>query len=301
MRRAILTGATGALGTALIKELVGNGIEVLVLCHRESRRNENIPPHPLVELKMCNLDELEALRNDTGKMYDVFYHLAWMGTSGVGRNDMYLQNKNIKYALDAVKIAHRFGCQTFIGAGSQAEYGRTTDKLSPDTATFPDMGYGYAKLCAGQMTRDYAHQLGMRHIWTRVLSVYGPNDGAQSMVMSTINKLRLNEIPQFTKAEQIWDYLYSGDAARAFYLLGEKGRDGMTYVLGSGKPRMLAEYIKDIRDMVNPSCALGIGAIPYGENPVMYLCADVSALEEDCGWSAEVDFRDGIKKIMVDT
>ena len=124
MKRAIITGATGSVGTALIKELVSNDVEVLVLCREGSKRNDNILKHPLVEKIYCSLDELEHLENDTGKVYDVFYHFAWQGTTGASRNDMYLQNKNVKYTLDAVGAAHRFGCHTFIGAGSQAEYGR---------------------------------------------------------------------------------------------------------------------------------------------------------------------------------
>ena len=80
---------------------------------------------------------------------------------------MHLQNKNVEYALDAVEAAKRFGCHTFIGAGSQAEYGRVEGLLKPDTPTFPEMGYGIAKLCAGHMTRKHAYQLGMNHIWVR--------------------------------------------------------------------------------------------------------------------------------------
>lgn len=118
---------------------------------------------------------------------------------------MYLQNKNVKYALDAVGVAKRFGYKKFIGARSQAEYGRFGGKLRPDTQTFPEMRYGYAKLCAGQMTREYAHQIGLEHNWVRILSVYGPNDYAQSMVMSAINKLQNGKIPQFTKGGQMWD------------------------------------------------------------------------------------------------
>lgn len=55
-----------------------------------------------------------------------------------------------------------------------------------------------------------------------------------------------------TKGEQLWDYLYSRDAARALRLLGKNGRDGKVYVLGSGNARPLAEYIKIIRDIVAP-------------------------------------------------
>ena len=298
MRSAVISGATGAIGTALTKKLVNEGVKVLILCRKDSKRTQNIIESPLVKVKYCALDELSSLTNDTGEEYDVFYHFAWMGAAGPGRHDMYLQNENVKFALDAVEAAKRFGCKTFIGAGSQAEYGRVEGLLRPDTPTFPEMGYGYAKLCAGQMTRDYAHQLGLQHVWTRILSVYGPNDGAQSMVMSTINKLRNGETPQFTKGEQMWDYLYSGDAANAFYLLGDRGIDGKTYVIGSGKARPLAEYIEIIRDEVNPDAKIELGAIPYAPKQVMHLQADISELQKDTGFEPMIGFEDGIKEIL---
>lgn len=298
MKRAIVTGATGAVGTALINELINSNIEVLVFCREGSPRNANIPVNALVQTMYCDLTELSQIQNTTGKVYDVFYHFAWMGTTGEMRNDMYLQNQNVRYALDAVGAAKRFGCQTFIGAGSQAEYGRVEGILKPDTPVFPEMGYGIAKLCAGQMTREYAHQLGMKHIWMRILSVYGPNDGAQSMVMSTINKLQNGETPRFTKGEQVWDYLFSEDAGRAFRLIGEKGMDGKTYVLGSGQARPLADYIKVIRDVVNPNGQIELGAIPYAPKQVMCLQADITELNRDTGFVPETDFATGIKYII---
>lgn len=298
MKRAIITGATGAVGTALIKELVSNGIEVLVFCRKGSKRNVQIPEHELVTRKYCALNEIATVQNDTGNDYDVFYYFAWEGTTGVARNNMYLQNQNVRYALDAVAAAKRFGCHTFIGAGSQAEYGRVEGFLKPDTPTFPEIGYGMGKLCAGQMTREYAHQLGMKHIWTRILSVYGPNDGAQSMVMSTIHKLKNGQVPEFTKGEQLWDYIYSGDAANAFRLLGEKGHDGRVYVLGSGHAEPLASYIEKIRDAVAPDAEIRLGAIPYSEKQVMHLEADISGLVEDTGFKPKVDFETGIKMIL---
>ena len=148
------------------------------------------------------------------------------------------------------------------------------------------------------MTREYAHQLGIKHIWTRILSIYGPNDGAQSMVMSTINKLKNGEVPQFTKGEQMWDYLYSGDAAEAFRLLGERGADGKIYVLGSGKARPLAEYIKEIRDIVKPNAEIALGALPYREKQVMHLQADITELQKDVGFYPQTEFSKGIRRLI---
>lgn len=298
MKRAILTGATGVVGTALIKELIKNNVELLVLCREGSPKNDRISEHPLITKKYCSLNELSNLQDDTGKEYDVFYHFAWAATAGHDRNNMYAHADNIKYALDAVGAAKRFGCKVFIGAGSQAEYGRQEGILKPDTPCFPENGYGMAKLCAGYMTREYAHQLGIKHIWTRILSVYGPNDGENTMVMSLINKLQNGETPALTKGEQMWDYLYSEDASRAFRLLGEKGIDGKTYVVGSGEARPLKEYMETIRDVVCPNAQLEFGAIPYSEKQVMYLCTDIIDLEKDIGWKPEVGFSDGIRELL---
>lgn len=298
MKKVIITGATGAIGTALIRDLIQNDVEVLVLAREGSARVNNIPNDPHVRIRYCSLDALGTLENDTDTPYDVFYHFAWEGTTGAARNDMLLQNRNVTYALDAVAAAKRMGCHTFIGAGSQAEYGRVEGKLTPDTPTHPDMGYGIGKLCAGLMTREAAHQLGMRHVWVRVLSIYGPCDGAVSMIMSTIRNLKEGIAPKFTKGEQLWDYLYSADAASAFRLLGERGVDGKTYVLGSGQARPLAEYIREIGNAAAPNVTLTFGEIPYSDRQVMHLEADISALTADVGWKPQYSFKEGISLLL---
>ncbi len=298
MQRVIITGATGAVGIALIREMISQKVEVLVLIHQSSRRIANIPKDSLVSMQYCGLDELARLQNDTGKIYDVFYHFAWEGTTGEARNDMYLQNRNVRYALDAVGAAKRFGCTLFIGAGSQAEYGHAEGILTAETPVYPTIGYGIGKLAAGIMTRQYAHQSGIKHIWVRILSVYGPYDWNGSITMTTISKFHAGEIPQFTRGEQLWDFLYSGDAARAFRLLGTSGIDGKTYVLGNGAARPLATYIRDLRDAVAPGLPLRLGALPYPPGQMMHLEADISQLIEDTGWMPETSYIDGIRKIL---
>ena len=139
---------------------------------------------------------------------------------------------------------------------------------------------------------------GMRHIWTRILSIYGPYDGENTMVMSTIYKLLNSEKPSCTKGEQMWDFLYSKDAALAMRLLGEKGTDGRTYCIGSGKARPLKEYIDIIGQNANKNVTIGYGDIPYGPLQVMYLCADITALREDTGFEPRYSFEDGIKETI---
>lgn len=298
MKRAVITGATGAIGTALIKNLINNNVEVLVLVRQNSQRNDNIPNHKLVTKRFCALNELKNFDAKNEKQYDVFYHFAWEGTSGPQRNDMFLQNKNVEYTLDAINLAKRLGCKTFIGAGSQAEYGRVNQPLTSATSTNPETGYGIAKLAAGQMTKILCNQLGINSIWVRVLSVYGPNDNKKSMIISTLERLLANQNAQFTKGEQNWDYLYSADAAEAFRLLAEHGVNGKTYVLGSGQAKKLKDYILEMKTVSNSNSVLEFGVVPYAENQVMNLCADITEICKDTGWKPKTSFKTGIASVI---
>lgn len=298
IERIAITGPTGAIGIAIIKEMIKHNIEVLAICNPNSKRISRIPDNPLVKVVLCDLDELEHLKERELLPCDVFYHLGWAGTFGNIRNDMFLQNHNVFNSLKAVHLAKELGCHTFIGAGSQAEYGRVDGVLSPDTPTFPENGYGIAKLAAGQMTRIECEKLGMKHIWFRVLSIYGPYDGEKTLIMSTIHKLLNGETPQTTKGEQMWDYLYSEDAGRAFYLAGKCGKGGAVYCLGSGNARPLKEYILTMKDVISPASEIDFGAIEYSPKQVMYLCADISNLQRDTGFIPTTNFKKGIEKTV---
>lgn len=322
IKRIVISGPTGAIGMALIKQCIKENIAVLAICHKGSARIGNIPCSPLIKAVEADLADYDRLfyGEKITENYDIFYHFAWNGTVGEARNDMYLQTDNITYTLAAIELAERLGCHTFIGAGSQAEYGRVEGKLTPVISTNPENGYGMAKLCAGQMSRVVCEKKQMKHIWTRILSVYGPYDGTGSMVMTAVRKFWNGEQTAFTPGEQTWDYLYSEDAAQIFLALGEKGIHGNVYCIGSGQARELKSYIKDIYQTVKayqkgnigmqeitaeaaeneqPSeRKLGIGLVPYGEKQVMSLCADITLLEQHIGSIPHTDFKKGIRAIL---
>ncbi len=299
--KAIISGPTGAIGHTLIDVLLENNDEVLAICHRGSKRIKQLPNDPRLKILELNIEDFcEFIPEEHGfnDKYDAFYHLAWNGPVGSDRNDVNLQLNNIRFTLDAVNLANRFNCSTFIGAGSQAEYGRVEGMLKPDTPAFPENGYGMAKLCAGQLSRLLCSQLGIKHIWTRILSVYGPYDGNYTMIMKSLGKFIRGEEVEFTKAEQKWDYIYSKDAARALYLLADKGVDGKIYVIGSGNRDKLSNYITKMHDFCNSKSNMLFGAIPYSDKQVMNLCADISELSKDTGFYPEVEFEEGIKKTI---
>lgn len=299
IQRAVITGPTGAIGVALCKLLAKNGVQVYAIVRPESQRAKRIAEIPNVEIVECGLDEFGRLHHKM-KEYnaDAFFHLAWAKTVGAGRNDMTAQIRNIQYTMDAVHAAMVLGCSAFIGAGSQAEYGRVNHALTPDRPCFPENGYGMAKLCAGQMSRVECEGLGIDHIWPRFLSVYGPYDGEKALIPILIRKCLNGEKTALTAGEQMWDYLYAEDAAGALYRLALYGKSGAIYPVGSGKARPLREYLETVRDMIDPSVELGFGEIPYGDKQVMHLEADISALKADTGFEPKVSFEDGIRETI---
>lgn len=293
IQKIIITGATGAVGSAVVRRAIENGKDVTCIVHQGSKRLGNLPQSDKVHIVECNLQDYRTLSLDG--QYDAFIHLSWEKTVGASRDDAEVQTRNIQYTLDAVQLAHRCGCSVFVGAGSQAEYGVQSVDLTPELPVKPESGYGIAKYAAGKLSAMLCKSLGMRQCWVRILSVYGPNDGENSLISYLIREFKAGNSPQLTKCEQMWDYLYADDAADAILVVAEKGLDGKAYPLGSGKGRRLSEYVKDIRDIVSSSTEIEFGAKEYYPHQPMHLVADISELTRDTGWKPLMSFEEGIK------
>lgn len=297
IQKIIVTGATGAVGSAVVRRAVDKGMDVTCIVHQGSKRLGNLPQSDNVHIVECNLQDYRTLSLDG--QYDAFIHLSWEKTVGASRDDAEVQTRNIQYTLDAVQLAHRCGCSVFIGAGSQAEYGVQSVDLSPDLPVKPESGYGIAKYAAGKLSAMLCKNLGLRQCWVRILSVYGPNDGENSLISYLIREFKAGYSPQLTKCEQMWDYLYSDDAADAILAVAEKGVDGKAYPLGYGNGRRLSEYVNDIKNVIDPSIEVQFGAKEYYPHQPMHLVADISELTKDTGWSPSISFKEGLMKFAL--
>lgn len=296
LNKIIVTGATGAVGSAVVRRALAKDMEVICIVHQGSNRLGNLPKDERVHIVECNLEDYKTLQLDG--MYDVFIHMSWEKTFGASRDDAEVQTRNIQYTLDAVRLAHRCGCKVFIGAGSQAEYGVQTQDLTPDLPVSPESGYGIAKYASGKLSAMLCKSLGIRQNWVRILSVYGPNDGENSLISYVIRELRAGRSPELTKCEQTWDYLYADDAADAILAIAENGKDGKAYPLGSGKGRKLSEYIEDIRNIITPSTLIKFGAKDYYPHQPMFLVADISELSDNTGWYPCFSFTEGLNEML---
>lgn len=299
MKKAIVTGATSMIGQALIEQCVLEGIEVCAVVREGCEKLDRLAAFKDLTIVYCNLDALVTLPQLIQGEWDTFYHIAWGYTGAQRDKSILLQKENIDYTLQAVSAASKLGCKRFIGAGSQAEYGPLDlEKIGPDTPANPVTAYGVCKLSANRLSKILCKELGIDWIWPRIFSVYGAYDKPTTMIASAVRALKNGEETAFTPAEQQWDYLYAKDAGRAYYLIGQKGKDGAIYCIGSGKAKTLKDYIYEIRDIVAPEAEPGIGKKPYGSNQVMHLCADITSLQADTGFEPVYDFSAGIRDMI---
>ena len=88
------------------------------------------------------------------------------------------------------------------------------------------------------------------------------------------------------------------EIANALYLIAKYGRNHAIYPIGSGKARPLKEYIKIMCDQLGEDIREGLGKIPYSPDQIMYLEADSSNLIADTGWKPQVEFEEGIRRVI---
>ena len=241
-KRVAITGATSGIGIAIIKECIKSKIEVLAFVNKDSLNRDRIPQDKYVRIVECSLEEMAEFENNNLSA-DVLFHLAWKNTKKEMRDEVKPQIRNINYSIDSVGLAHKLNCKVYVGAGSQAEFGRSNEKLNEESITKPETAYGMAKLCSCQMTRLECRKYGIKHIWPRIFSTYGPNSQENTILSYTISSILRNESPKLTACEQIWDFMYVDDAARAMMLLAQYGRDGEIYCVSSGKSGKMRDFI----------------------------------------------------------
>lgn len=300
INKIVVTGATSTIGAAIIREAVRRKIKVLAICSINCKRKYRLPQSDLIEIIECDISDYLSLKDKINQKYDAFFHLAWLASiNKIERDNLRPQILNIQYSLDSVELAKWLNCKVYIGAGSQAEYGRCSDVIDENTKLNPETGYGAAKVCACNMTLLECRKQGIEHVWPRIFSVYGPCCADTTVIQYAIKTLLKGEKPRFSAAEQIWDFLYLDDLGRAMLMLAENGKNENVYCVGNGNSRTLRWYLEQVGRIVNPSIELLFGYNDYSEKEVMSLRVSVKKIKKDTGFEPLVAFEDGIRKTLL--
>ena len=291
---AILTGATGFIGSAVLAELTRRKIRALVLLRPESdcRRLPQLVAEDV--FTFSKLDEPGLAKKLRAVSPDVFIHCAWRGVGGSERNADFQLAENVPFTLASVNLAVATGCRQWVSLGSQAEYGNANRILDENVPTQPTTLYGQAKLAAGRKAFALCAKKNLAAAWLRVFSTYGPGDHPHWMIPFVIREFLNGRPPQVTKCEQLWDYLFVADAARAIASVAD-GKISGVFNLGSGDAPSLKKILEIIRAETNSSVQPNYGAVPYRPDQVMHLQADIGKLTAATGWKPSVDLLEGLR------
>jgi UDP-glucose 4-epimerase len=297
LQSILVTGGSGFIGAAIVKRLVQEGRQVRVLLRPDSSTRRLAEVLDRVEILHGDFEHLDSVEQSLrARKVDALVHAAWGGVAASQRNSIQQLTGNITGTIKLCEIVANNGCRTFLGMGSQAEYGTVDNILTERTVPHPVTAYGFAKYSAATICEKLCELAQMRFLWLRLLSVYGPSDDEGHMVPHVIRSLVRGEKPHVTKGTQSWDYLYIDDCSAAVSAALQSEAQG-TYVLGSGEATTIRTVIEMIRDKIDPGLPVGFGDIPDGAS-VRNLRADVTHLIEATGWRPKVSLAEGLARTI---
>ncbi len=292
--RILITGGNGFIGHTLVRHLLDNGEEVVVVDQKQIEyKHEN-----LTFVKKSVEDDL---RKDM-KGCDVIYHLAAL--LGVVNSDKFPLNtlrNNIDGTVNVFKNALDAGVKKVVYSSSSEVYGEAQEiPLKEDSPKAPVSVYGVSKLTAEMYANAFVKEHGMDINPVRFFNVYGPGQGFDWVVSIFIKKILNNEQPVlFGDGSQIRCFTYITDIVKGMEVVRKDGKIGEAYNIANDRPlsmKELAELIikisgKDIKPRV-----VGFGAeTRLKEREIMKRIPSIAKLNA-IGWKPEISPEEGLKK-----
>jgi nucleoside-diphosphate-sugar epimerase len=255
MKKAIITGATGLVGQAIAKYLASNDIAVLCLgrknfTEKEIRNSFGSNNINYLQIEMQNILDLPIYIESKGwEVGDecAFYNVAWGGPTKLTDGSLEEQMYNSIYSSNAVKAAKKLNCIKFINVGTLEEtFAQDFIDAPKDhpNYNFGQDNYAIAKLASRDMCLLIAYLEKIDYVHTR-LSV--PLDASLKIggyISSVLSKIAKGESYDKPNNSQLFDIILLEDVAKAYYLLGLKGKNKADYFIGSGKPKTLGQYFE---------------------------------------------------------
>lgn len=275
--KIFVTGASGFIGSYLVKYLCDRSHSVMAL--KRSTSNLFRLGDYKSQISWVNVDDDNW--RDTVIAYnpDAIFNLAWSGVAANERSNFLSQIVNITLQQNLLEIAIRCpNLHTFIGVGSQAEYGIINSVISEDATPNPCSAYGAAKLASLDILKAYCQINNIDWYWFRVFPCFGPTEDDVWLIPSLIKSIYTQPYMDLTKGEQKLAYLYVGEVAKAMAsALAVEGHSGI-YNISSNCPIKLADLVSKIRNVINEQYVLNFGALPYRDGQSMLMMGSTEKL-----------------------
>lgn len=289
----IVTGASGFLGSQLVKSLSSMGHKVYAVVHSEKSDTSSINESG-AKIIVCDMQNIKELKDRISENVDSCIHLAWAGSHGPKKSDYNIQIQNVQWTMDLIEILSIMNVKKLICSGTIAEkeiiknFGTGGDNL-------PSNYYAIAKVTSHTMSEILCNKKGVDLNWCYVSNAYGPGDKSTNFINSTIIKMLSGERASFSLGNQIYDFTYIDDVVNAVVGVLSNGVPGKTYYIGSSKCRPLKDYIVTIRDKIDMNIPLYFGEMPSSDSSLGVSDYDTFEVVKDTGHESQVLFEEGIR------
>lgn len=276
--KAFVTGASGFIGSYLVKALVDDGHEVLCL-KRPTSYLEGLDVYVDKVRWVENIEDWKASFRAFKPF--IIYNLAWNGVAAADRIVWEKQVSNVAMQQELLDLALETGCKKFVGTGSQSEYGDFENKIDENYPVNPKTAYAAVKASSLIIMKSFCEINNIDWYWFRLFPLFGPHEADRWLIPSLIKNIMTQDHMDLTPGEQKLAYLYVGECAKAIEMaINVEGKSGV-YNICSDNPTPLKTLVTKIKDKVNPNFQLNFGALPYRYGQCMYMEGDTSALRKN--------------------
>ena len=308
MKKAIITGSTGFIGSSFIQFLVSKGIDVLAIGRKElvdvsQKRRKKIEGATYINLDMKDIlnlqDLISEIKWDVGDDC-IFFNLAWGGERGLSDLNIYAQMQNVAWCMNALEVSVGIGCSRFIQVGTMEE--AFTHKYLKLDHNISDQYnrhviYSVAKIAAKYALQLKASTMDIDYIYVLHSHVMGEDDEKDSFLQVTLQKLIRGDDLIFSSGEQIFDVISLADCSLGYYLICKKGISGQDYWVGSGDPRKLREYVERMYSLYPSDKEMQFGKLPYNDIILSKEDFSIANLEADTGYSPEMTYEETVNEL----
>ncbi len=294
MKKVIVTGGAGFLGSTLVPELLKAGYEVHVIDNLSAGKKERVPKEAtLYEVDIREEEALDKAFASVGEIYGVFHLAALPRVQFSIDHPKEAHSVNIDGLINVFNAAAKYKARRLVYSASSSAYGNQEHlPLHEGLVPSPMSPYAAQKYYGEIMARNYSLHYGLPSVCLRYFNLFGPNydpKGAypQAIGLFLYQKSQGNPLTVTGDGLQTRDCVYVTDVARANILALESDKVGKGEVMNIGSG--MNPSILDIAHEIGGE----IVHIPPRIEP-RNTKADISRAKELLGWEPQVNFKEGI-------
>jgi UDP-glucose 4-epimerase len=305
MRKVLVTGAAGFIGSHLVDALLARGEQVSGLDNFVTGCRQNLATHPNYHFTQASLLDQDALAEAVNGV-DVIFHQAALPSVPRSVNDPRSAHEaNINGTFELLEAARAAGVKRVIYAGSSSAYGNQPGFPRVETMVpMPIAPYPVQKLAGEFYMKSYAQVYGMETVCLRYFNIFGPRqvpDSPYSGVMAKfiLQLLRGEQPTIFGDGEQARDFTYVENAVQANLKASEAPAEhvaGRVFNVACGRPHTLNETYRLIATLLDSDMKPLYGPDRAGD--VKHSHASIAAAQQAFGYEPSVSFEEGLRRTV---